>query len=117
MMMMSLSICPSPSSAFREQLQADILAFNLTDSISSLEQVRDALATASQAALVTSANAIITQLEDIRDNQLHSVKMNAKLLETQVDELSDHIDGVVVSMYCSSSVSLTLCVTYPAYIR
>ena len=41
----------------------------------------------------------MVQLEDIENNQLPDIEMNVDLLGRQVDELSGHIDDVVVSVH------------------
>ena len=83
--------------AFRETLSGDALGFDLDDTITTLETLRGQFNTAGQTDLETQTNNIIMQLEDIRDNQLPAIDSSAERLEGQVNQLSDHIDTVVVS--------------------
>jgi hypothetical protein len=82
---------------FRETLSGDTLGFNLTETITTLMQLREAFNAAGEAGLVTLTDSIIFDLESIRDTQLGAIEGNVELLERQVDQLSTHIDTVVVS--------------------
>jgi prominin 1 len=82
---------------FRETLSGDTLGFNLTETITTLMQLRDAFNAAGETDLVTLTDSIIFDLESIRDTQLGAIEGNVELLERQVDQLSTHIDTVVVS--------------------
>ena len=84
-------------SEFRETLSGDTLGFNLTETITTLMQLREAFNAAGEAGLVTLTDSIISDLESIRDTQLGAIEGNVELLERQVDQLSTHIDTVVVS--------------------
>ena len=84
-------------SAFRETLSTDTLGFNLTETIATLMQLRDTFDAAGAATLVTQTDGIISDLVTIRDTQLGAIEGNVELLEQQVDQLSTHIDTVVVS--------------------
>jgi prominin 1 len=77
--------------AFRDTLSASILAFDLNATITSLEQVRDMFGT-----LATETQDIIDKLENIRDVLIPAIETNVATLEMQVDQLSSHIDNVVV---------------------
>jgi hypothetical protein len=83
--------------AFRETLSTDTLGFNLTETIATLMQLRDTFDAAGAATLVTQTDGIISDLVTIRDTQLGAIEGNVELLEQQVDQLSTHIDTVVVS--------------------
>jgi hypothetical protein len=81
---------------FRETLSGDTLGFNLTETITTLMQLRDAFNAAGETDLVTLTDSIIFDLESIRDTQLGAIEGNVELLERQVDQLSTHIDTVVI---------------------
>lgn len=73
-MSLPLSFCLLSPKAFREQLDAALLAFNLTEAISTLTQLRDQFNSLGQTALETSTQTIIDELVDIRDNQLPAIE-------------------------------------------
>ena len=96
-----LSIYPPHSTAFTDTLANDVLAFNLNATIAILQNLSATFAsigTSQGDILAMNTNNIISQLEDIRDGQLPNIEDSVDLLEDQVDELSGHIDNVVVSV-------------------
>lgn len=97
--------------AFRETLSGDALGFDLVATITTLETLRDQFNTPTPTTLGTQTNDIIVQLEDIRDNQLPAIDSSAERLEGQVNQLSDHIDTVVVSPV-EDLVSILMITTY-----
>ena len=86
--------------AFTETLANDVLSFNLPETISTLQQISIAFMTAGETDLATDTDSIITQLQDVQNNQIPAINMSVQLLESQVNDLSTHIDTVVVSPLC-----------------
>ena len=97
--------------AFRETLSGDALGFDLDATIATLETLRDQFNSPTPTALGTQTNDIIVKLVGIRDNQLPAIDSSAERLEGQVNQLSDHIDTVVVSTV-EDLVSILMITTY-----
>ena len=60
--------------AFREQLDANILAFNITATISALESLRDSLNSVGESTLANNTQLVIDDLVNIRDVQLPNIQ-------------------------------------------
>ena len=106
-----LYICPPHSAAFNDTLANDVLLFNVTAAIATLQELSDTFAAIPDASLVTATDEIVAQLRDIDENQLPAIEMSVDLLEDQVDRLSDHIDGVVVSLHSAYMYMHCMCLS------
>lgn len=77
-------------------LESDLLSFDLDSSVSTLQNLNETFTSAGQSELAAKTDDIIAQLLAI-NSSLPSIEMNVGLLTSQVEELSNHIDNVVVS--------------------
>ena len=67
-------------------------------------QLQGIFTSAGETDLADDTETIINDLVNIRDVQLGAIESNVDLLEEQVDQLSTHIDTVVVSTYIHTAV-------------
>ena len=64
--------------AFTETLANDVLSFNLPETISTLQQISVAFATAGEPGLATDTDNIIGQLQDLQNNQIPAINMSVR---------------------------------------
>ena len=86
-------MCMYVHTAFREELDNSIVAFNITTTITDLETLRDQFTTAGETALATATQTIIDELVAIRDDQIPDIQMDA------VSSILYNYCGAMVSVF------------------
>ena len=117
-MYMYMYMCMYVHTAFREELDNSIVAFNITTTITDLESLREQFNMAGETALETQTQTTIDELVDIRDVQIPAIQMDvvSSILYNYCDVMVSVFSGILLQ-FCRPTIHVqSSCICMYMYI-